>query len=45
MIDCQVHTGHLESLGARAMDRDAFILAVARLRDFKPATEAWRKVQ
>ena len=30
LIDCQVYTEHLESLGARMMDRQAFIKAVAR---------------
>ena len=25
MVDCQVHTGHLESLGARYIDRNAFL--------------------
>lgn len=31
MIDCQVHTEHLESLGARFIDRDTFITTIKRL--------------
>lgn len=45
MIDCQVYTPHLESLGAKAMARDAFILEVSRLREIEPAAEAWGQIQ
>ncbi len=41
LIDCQVHTPHLESLGAKAIARHAFILEVARWGRINPATEAW----
>jgi leucyl/phenylalanyl-tRNA--protein transferase len=43
LIDCQVHTPHLESLGAKSMPRDAFILEVSRLGKTNPAIEAWRQ--
>jgi leucyl/phenylalanyl-tRNA--protein transferase len=41
LIDCQVHTSHLESLGAKPMLRDAFIVNISRLRDVSPSPEAW----
>lgn len=41
LIDCQVHTPHLESLGAKPMARDAFILNISRLGSMKPSADAW----
>jgi leucyl/phenylalanyl-tRNA--protein transferase len=41
LIDCQVHTPHLESLGARPMARDAFTQKVLLLGKMQPASEAW----
>lgn len=44
LIDCQVHTPHLESLGAKALSRDAFLLEVSRLGGINPVAEAWRPI-
>jgi leucyl/phenylalanyl-tRNA--protein transferase len=41
LIDCQVHTAHLESLGARAMNRAFFLDAVEQLSCRSPASDAW----
>ena len=45
LIDCQVHTPHLESLGAGAVSRDDFTRAVTRWAEVHPSTEAWGPVQ
>ncbi|TSA21520.1 MAG: leucyl/phenylalanyl-tRNA--protein transferase [Betaproteobacteria bacterium] len=37
LIDCQMETAHLASLGARPMARAAFVQRVARLSDVAPA--------
>lgn len=42
MIDCQMHTAHLESLGARPIPRTAFSRKLAELVDYGPAPGAWR---
>jgi leucyl/phenylalanyl-tRNA---protein transferase len=45
LIDCQVHTPHLESLGAKAMAREAFLLQVDCLGKVEPAANAWGQIQ
>lgn len=45
LIDCQVHTPHLESLGAKPMARDAFLHQVAHLGNLEPSAEAWSPVR
>ncbi len=42
LLDCQVHTDHLASLGARDMPRDEFAARLSTLVDQSPASEAWR---
>lgn len=34
MVDCQMHTGHLESLGARPIPRDEFLQRLKTLLDY-----------
>lgn len=41
LIDCQVHTTHLESLGARPMRRSSFVAALANLTEAEPKAHAW----
>ena len=41
LIDCQVPTAHLASLGAFAVDRAEFLEAVRRFRDHPPAGDAF----
>ena len=41
LIDCQVPTAHLASLGAFAVDRAEFLEAVRRFRDQPPAGDAF----
>lgn len=41
LIDCQVPTAHLASLGAFAVDRTEFLQAVHQLRDVPPAADAF----
>lgn len=41
LIDCQVHSEHLESLGARLIPRSEFMAALLKLRDESPASLAW----
>lgn len=42
LIDCQVHTAHLQSLGARQIPRAEFVRALRVLCDAPVAEEAWR---
>jgi leucyl/phenylalanyl-tRNA--protein transferase len=41
LIDCQVPTAHLASLGAFAVDREEFLAAVKLFRDEPPAGDAF----
>jgi len=41
LIDCQMSTGHLASLGAREISRAAFLAEVARLVDEAPLPARW----
>ena len=41
MIDCQMHTRHLESLGARAIPRSIFSLRLRELVDYAVAPMKW----
>ena len=41
LIDCQVPTAHLASLGAFAIEREEFLEAVKRFRDQPPAGDAF----
>lgn len=41
LIDCQVYTPHLASLGAEEMPRRAFIAEIESLRDRKVSRKAW----
>ena len=43
LIDCQVHTSHLESLGARPMARTTFAEFLRDHRDRPVAAEAWQR--
>ncbi|MGZ5050728.1 MAG: leucyl/phenylalanyl-tRNA--protein transferase [Methylobacter sp.] len=42
LIDCQVHTKHLESFGAEEIDRDAFIALLDRYCDNPAQPCAWQ---
>jgi len=42
LIDCQVHTRHLESFGARQIDRNAFIKLLDQYCDIPVKPSAWR---
>lgn len=42
LIDCQVHTAHLQSLGARQIPRSEFVRALRVLCDAPVAEAAWR---
>ena len=42
LIDCQMSTPHLESLGAREMARAEFIRALTELVNYPPRLGAWR---
>lgn len=42
LIDCQVYTRHLASLGARFMDRRAFIAALEKLREMPVVPPPWQ---
>lgn len=42
MIDCQVPTPHLKSLGAIEVARDYFLMRLEELRDKEPSSDAWR---
>ena len=41
MIDCQVHTSHLESLGARAIPRSEFLRRLGELIHYSRAPGSW----
>jgi leucyl/phenylalanyl-tRNA--protein transferase len=41
LIDCQVPTAHLASLGAFAVDREEFLAAVKLFRDEPPLGDAF----
>ncbi|MCX7095737.1 MAG: leucyl/phenylalanyl-tRNA--protein transferase [Methylobacter sp.] len=41
LIDCQVHTRHLESFGARQIDRNAFIKLLDQYCDIPAKPSAW----
>jgi leucyl/phenylalanyl-tRNA--protein transferase len=41
MIDCQMHTGHLASLGARPIPRSAFSLKLRELVDYATTPMKW----
>ncbi|MCU0848719.1 MAG: leucyl/phenylalanyl-tRNA--protein transferase [Spirochaetes bacterium] len=41
MIDCQVHTGHLESLGAAEISRSDFMAIVRRGLEYETLTGNW----
>ena len=42
MIDCQVHTGHLASLGARAIPREDFMRKLQKLVNYAGITGRWK---
>lgn len=44
LIDCQVHTAHLESLGARPMARDVFINKILQYGKVQPESGAWSPI-
>ncbi len=45
MIDCQMYTRHLESLGARTIARSEFSLSLRELVDYKATPMSWREAQ
>lgn len=45
IVDCQMHTEHLASLGAREIERDEFLLHLARLIDSQAPTGKWDLVR
>jgi len=42
LIDCQVHSNHLLSLGAEEIPREHFIQLLQQYRDSLPTTHAWQ---
>ncbi|MDO9372353.1 MAG: leucyl/phenylalanyl-tRNA--protein transferase [Gammaproteobacteria bacterium] len=42
LIDCQMHTAHLASLGAEELPRREFIRLLQHWRDIPPAANAWQ---
>lgn len=42
LVDCQMHTAHLASLGARSMPRAAFVARVAELVNYPARPGSWR---
>lgn len=42
LIDCQVHTRHLESFGAQEIDRSDFIKLLDQYCDLQPNKSAWQ---
>lgn len=42
LIDCQVHTNHLMSLGAEETSRDAFLAELKQLMKFQTDRNPWR---
>lgn len=45
LIDCQVHTGHLESLGARQIPRSEFSRLLGELVHYPRAPRSWSDLQ
>ena len=45
LLDCQVHTAHLASLGARPMPRAAFAAQLTALTATAPRGQAWRVLE
>lgn len=45
LIDCQMHTRHLASLGAREIPREEFATRLAELVDCNTVPQLWRDVQ
>jgi leucyl/phenylalanyl-tRNA--protein transferase len=43
LIDCQVHTDHLASLGAKEIPRSDFAILLRRFLQNKPHANAWQK--
>jgi leucyl/phenylalanyl-tRNA--protein transferase len=41
LIDCQMHTPHLATLGARTMPRSEFVRRVAELVEYPPVASPW----
>jgi leucyl/phenylalanyl-tRNA--protein transferase len=41
LIDCQVHTSHLESLGAEEIDRSVFVQLLEQFCELPAASSAW----
>jgi leucyl/phenylalanyl-tRNA---protein transferase len=44
IIDCQVHTAHLESLGARYVPRDKYIEIIEGASEGGPCAGSWRDI-
>ena len=44
LIDCQVHSDHLSSLGAEEIDRNDFSQLLKQYCTLKPSDQAWNKV-
>jgi leucyl/phenylalanyl-tRNA---protein transferase len=42
LVDCQVHTEHLERFGARMFELDDFLARVHRATDAEPDPDAWQ---
>ena len=45
LIDCQIHTPHLERLGACSIRRASFEAQLRALRDAAPAASAWARLR
>jgi leucyl/phenylalanyl-tRNA---protein transferase len=45
MIDCQMHTGHLARLGARAIPRSEFSLRLRELVDYDMVPRKWNSLE
>jgi leucyl/phenylalanyl-tRNA--protein transferase len=41
IIDCQMHTGHLASMGAREIPRPEFAQRLIQLVDYAPVPGTW----
>lgn len=41
LIDCQVHSNHLATFGAREIDREQFVRLLDEYHDHPPSDEAW----
>ena len=44
MIDCQVHTPHLASLGAREISRTEYLAGLKTLLDPLPSVVDWKAI-